>query len=856
MLELAFLLAQRHSIEILFCPTFDATPDILFKVQRELASRGIALSLLDTKSHVAEEAPEHRSYSVLKFFEASDHFDIVHFHDWKGLGFFSQTAKKQGFALQDTTIVVQIHGPTRWTWECNNILPDRPGLLKLDHMEKQSVRLADYVISPSKYMLDWLLQRTFLETLEKCLVIKNVSSSIDTLQSPTTWDDAEPISINEVVFFGRHEARKGFSDFCSAISKLNKALTEKAIQVTFLGQFGFINGKPTGCILSDRARKWTFKLNVVPHLDREGALSYLAARPRALVVIASPLENSPYTVLEAMALHKFLITSSAGGAHELIRAEDHEHVLFDKRNGGLITKIANAISGKAVAPRPSESSSSVNKQWLSFHSELENKPVKHKQISVKEWPKVAIGITHYERPTKLADAVQSALWQTYPNLEVAVVDDGSTTPETLSALSIIEQQLKRANGKIIRQENLYLGAARNTAARNTNSDYLCFLDDDNILLPHMIETLVKASLRTNADIVNCVVLTMAETRRFEALREMEHFDERVRYLPLAGPLSLMPVENVVGDATSLIRRSVFERLGGYSELRDVGYEDYEFFARAMQAGAAMEICPKPLYFYETDRPSMITSTSPVQNFKRVFDALNLSVNDEEWKDTLSLMVAQRGATVEREHIEYAAQFNYTSRELNFLRWTSKPEEILPALIDYAEVTSSPAARRAFSNALQYLREPLAMPPVEATQTSKSDAKITISLPDDPKSLRTILAEKLPYIADEDCPVIDIAETFGAAFKLRDVPTAYSVFLAALKRDEAEYLLLNPEAIDQISEGHVVDGLYHYANSGQKDNRHAFKTLHALCLATLSISGYAVQPWELEAAIFNSSTAAP
>jgi glycosyltransferase involved in cell wall biosynthesis len=497
----------------------------------------------------------------------------------------------------------------------------------------------------------------------------------------------------------------------------------------------------------------------------------------------------------------------------------------------------------------------VNERWLSFHYEVENQPRRHNQIAIKDWPKVAIGISHYERPNKLADAVQSAIWQTYPNLEIVVVDDGSTNPETLADLSVIEQQLKSANGRFIRQENLYLGAARNTAARETKSDYLCFLDDDNILLPNAIETFVKVSLQTNADIVNSVLLTMAENRRAEAVREKEHFDERVRYLHLAGPLSLMPIENVVGDATALIRRDLFDRLGGYSELRDVGYEDYEFFARAMQAGAAMEFCPKPLYFYESDRPSMITTTSAVRNFKRVFDALNFAIRDDDWRDSISLMVAQRGATVEREHLEYAEQFNPIIRDLRFLRWTSRPEDALPALVDYAEVTSSPAARRAFSNALKFLHDPLAIPPVEATQAVKQKAVIAVDLPNDWHSLKAMLNEKLPNLRDEDCTLDDFAHVFGAAYKIGDIPTAHAVFLAALKRDETEYLISNPKVNEQIWDGEIADALHHYSAFGQRSDPDNFKTLQALCIATVAVSGLSVKPLDLEAAILGRLTAA-
>nr|AIA92007.1 Glycos_transf_2 [uncultured Klebsiella sp.] len=85
---------------------------------------------------------------------------------------------------------------------------------------------------------------------------------------------------------------------------------------------------------------------------------------------------------------------------------------------------------------------------------------------------MVLGITHYERPAKLLEAVMSAIRQSYRNLQIVVVDDGSSCPATLEALDKIEVILERAGGKLLRRENGYLGAARNTIAAATQSDYL------------------------------------------------------------------------------------------------------------------------------------------------------------------------------------------------------------------------------------------------------------------------------------------------------------------------------------------------------------------------------------------------
>lgn len=133
----------------------------------------------------------------------------------------------------------------------------------------------------------------------------------------------------------------------------------------------------------------------------------------------------------------------------------------------------------------------------------------------------------------------------------------------------------------------------------------------------MIQTLVTAAEATGADAVNCLNLFLPESRRSEAHPFPSDFKQKVSYVPLGGPLSLAPVQNTLGAATALIRRTAFEKLGGYSELHSVGHEDLELFVRALQAGMRIEICPIPLYLYEVDRPSMASRTSRLHNAARV-----------------------------------------------------------------------------------------------------------------------------------------------------------------------------------------------------------------------------------------------
>ncbi|MBI1789613.1 MAG: glycosyltransferase [Acidobacteria bacterium] len=96
-------------------------------------------------------------------------------------------------------------------------------------------------------------------------------------------------------------------------------------------------------------------------------------------------------------------------------------------------------------------------------------------------PLVSVVIACYNQGRYLRDAIESALAQTHPNLEILVVDDGSTD-ETA--------QVARAFPRVgyIRQDNRGLPAARNTGLRESAGRYLVFLDADDRLLPHAVQS--------------------------------------------------------------------------------------------------------------------------------------------------------------------------------------------------------------------------------------------------------------------------------------------------------------------------------------------------------------------------------
>jgi glycosyltransferase involved in cell wall biosynthesis len=644
-LELAQLLAgQGMLVDVLYCPI----PGSVAQAERpalaaDFASRGIKLGFLDAAQWVTEPLSyEKRSYAIARHLsELERSYDFVHFHDYKGLAYFATSLKRQGLGLADTRLVVQLHGPTRWTIDANQSFFVHEDQLKIDFMERMSIAQADRVVSPSAYLVQWLREEGF-ELPADTRVIKNVCSQLgESLQRlrarrrPAMLTSG--VAATDLVFFARHEDRKGFAVFCEALQLMRDELAQANVTVTFLGKFGAVDSQPSGVYLIDNGKDWRFPIRVRSGLARDEAVQYILSRPAPVVVIPSPAENSPYTVLESIMLGVPVISSVAGGGPELFADRDYPG-LCEITGPELAARMRMAIGTGIPVPAPAETSAEIDSRWLTFHGQTPL--VQRSATNPPRRPQVTFAITHHERPKKLVDAILSAVCQTYSNVEILVVDDGSSSEAAVEAMAQVEHLLKRVGGRLVRRQNGYLGAARNTAVREAKGEYICFLDDDDIATPELVQTLVIAIESTGADAVNCMNIFMEESDRSEVLARSDKAPKKVSYVPLGGPLALAPTENCIGAATAIFRKSSLLEIGGYSELRGVGHEDYELYLRLVQAGKKVQVVPLPLYFYEVGRPSMLSRTSIARNFRRCFDVVDTRQNSEAWRDLVALNVGK------------------------------------------------------------------------------------------------------------------------------------------------------------------------------------------------------------------------
>ncbi len=201
-------------------------------------------------------------------------------------------------------------------------------------------------------------------------------------------------------------------------------------------------------------------------------------------------------------------------------------------------------------------------------------------------PSVAVVIPCFNYGRFVREAVESALAQTWPHLEVVVVDDGSTETDTIAVLdSLCHPRLR-----VLRTPNRGLPAARNHGIRATGATYICCLDADDKLAPTYVEKTLFVLTATGTDIAG-------------SWQQNFGLDQSI-HCPGEFTLENLWSQNQLINV-SLYSRRLWEEVGGYDESFTVGYEDWEFWLRCARAGARASVVPEPLFLYRKHGPSML-----------------------------------------------------------------------------------------------------------------------------------------------------------------------------------------------------------------------------------------------------------
>jgi glycosyltransferase involved in cell wall biosynthesis len=208
-------------------------------------------------------------------------------------------------------------------------------------------------------------------------------------------------------------------------------------------------------------------------------------------------------------------------------------------------------------------------------------------------PRASVVITAYQYGDVVADAVGSARAQSYGNLDVVVVDDGSTD-DTPAVLERLRQEPCDVPLAVLRQENSgHPARARNAGVMLARGELIVCLDADDQLAPGFVEACVDTLARApHASIVYGPQLDHGSTCAYEA------------HLPVGE--NLLVDRNRFGSAT-LFTRAAWEEAGGYDPT--VGYEDWDFWLACVERGRRAVRAAGALWFHRSHDRGVFTTHS-------------------------------------------------------------------------------------------------------------------------------------------------------------------------------------------------------------------------------------------------------
>jgi len=198
---------------------------------------------------------------------------------------------------------------------------------------------------------------------------------------------------------------------------------------------------------------------------------------------------------------------------------------------------------------------------------------------------VSIVIPCYNPGEWLLEAVASARAQTYPRIEIVLVDDGTDKADG-------RHRIRSAAAKadlVLEQANLGLPAARNAGMRAAHGRFVLPLDADDVLEPRYVAECVAAISTPDPAFVYTDCRVFGERHYVDTLPgyNLYHLLDR-NFLTYA----------------ALIQKHDWELVGGYDESMRLGYEDWEFWLRLGAANRFGRRVPRPLFRYRKRKGSL------------------------------------------------------------------------------------------------------------------------------------------------------------------------------------------------------------------------------------------------------------
>ena len=513
----------------------------------------------------------------------------IRFADHYGSGFHCIQAKRTGAAFDDTVLSVELLGSTQYLNEIDEIWGyggfDQ---LMTQYMERYCCQHCDDLLSLTAAMLLWAEEKRW-ELCPRRSVQPLVAAPV---QLDVAKAEAQAPHGKTLIYCGPLSKAGGLVLFIRALRRLHDAgFSGRITKVIFVGEWCKIEGTRCDDYLRECLSGCAFQWEIAGHLLAQ-ELVQMAYTIGATVVFTSSQRLLSPALCAAAANHLPIIAVDTLAHREIFAPE-------------TLSDCSPALLAAALLDGP----------YAQLNPEAKPKPSNHTlhpRHTRADQPLVSICTAFYNHGKYLDSAQVSIEKQDYENIEWIVVDDGSTDMASVQALEDYRRKYVDRPYHFLSKANEGPSIARNHAAKHARGEYLLFMDSDNVAMPHMVSAFVRGMEASGCDCLS----SFFDQFTGEGIVDNQSING-ITYALLGSCAEIGAFMNCFGDTNFIIKRDVFEKVGGFLPQRVVT-EDWQILTRLVLQGYSIDVIPEALFWY------------------RVLPQSNVSFGSEYYKQQLIL----------------------------------------------------------------------------------------------------------------------------------------------------------------------------------------------------------------------------
>lgn len=596
------LLARQGQVTVI---TTEANESLLEELFHDAPTIRIAAIAEPASGEVTEDGfydSQHR-WSALVYARLSELYseragpDYIEFSDYLAEGTVTIQARRTADPmLERTTVAINIATTTEICDVLNGYWPDDLETATLYNLERYCLAYADVLINAPGDIYTAYQRFYGADQLAPSAIIGHVCPAQPLAQQPST-----PAAIGDlrILYFGRLERRKGVHALVDALA--NSPL--QGWRLTLVGA-----DTPTAALKTSMRSMLEQAAGRDPRIEIRDAVPQSEIpdliRDHDVMITPSKWECGPNSALEALACNRPLLATPVGGQLEMAIEGQTGMQASGTGAAELYELVARAVAGR------DELRAMVADEKPVGHyrkiADLDNSLKSYQELfsrtklispSSAEAPLVSIVIPYYKMSEYIERTARAACEQTYANVEIVIVNDGSFDPED----AILDRIAAEYPLRVLNTPNRGLSAARNFGIRQTSGEFVVPLDSDNTLHPTFVERCLRV-LQSDAQIAYS-----SSWFRCVGPDDKPVVDPSTSH-PISNFGAIEDRNNLAGDAIGVFRRSIFEEGLWYHELL-LGFEDWSLFRNMRDRGLIGHVVPEYLFNYRIRSSSKLRAVA-------------------------------------------------------------------------------------------------------------------------------------------------------------------------------------------------------------------------------------------------------